>query len=124
MYNNKENGIMICRKNVEAAIMFLVFLNFGASQQLLAHTCPDNAVSTGVGLVLTAFHADGVTPIGATCAGNCEKIVLRASLSYIPFDSQNNPVAAFSDGNIVISKKTGSFSEEVATEREVATNLA
>src|SRR5438046_962009 len=103
----------MCSRKFASAAILVGLLTISTTGKVRAHTCPDNAVSTGVGLVLTAFHADGVTPIGATCAGNCEKIVLRASLSYIPFDSQNNPVAAFSDGSIVISTQTGSFSDDV-----------
>src|SRR5258706_11350474 len=71
-----------------------------------AHTCPDGAVSTGLGLVLTAFRTNTTThalePIGPTGVGTCERIYLQGNLSYVAFDAQGNTVAAFSDGNVVI----------------------
>ncbi|HEY6167490.1 MAG TPA: hypothetical protein VI454_05590, partial [Verrucomicrobiae bacterium] len=54
------------------------------SQTAQAHTCPPGAVSTGLGLVLTAFRSNSVThqliPIGTGVAGACETIYLQAAL--------------------------------------------
>src|SRR6266849_3331200 len=81
----------------------------------IAHTCPDGAVSTGLGLVLTAFRTNTTThtlqPIGPAGVGACETIFLAANLSYVPFDAGGNVVAAFSSGTVAVS--TPHFSMDV-----------
>src|SRR5262245_27188895 len=96
----------MCSTNVRAAFLLLGLLSLGASQSVLADTCPDGAVSTGVGIVLTAFRtnsAGALVPIGPGGVGICETIFLQGSLSYVPFDSQGNIVAAYEAGTVVIT---------------------
>src|SRR5439155_24286841 len=82
---------------------------FMFTQSVLAHTCPPAAVSTGVGIVLTAFRSNSVThqltPIGTGVAGACETIYLQAGLIYVRTDAQGNIVAAFQGGTIGIFKQ-------------------
>src|ERR1051325_6886075 len=87
------------------------------SQTVQAHTCPPGAVSTGLGLVLTAFRSNSVThqliPIGTGVAGACETIYLQAALSYTPRDAQGNTVAAFQNGNVGIFNFPTTFTNDV-----------
>ncbi|HEY6169308.1 MAG TPA: hypothetical protein VI454_14800, partial [Verrucomicrobiae bacterium] len=87
------------------------------SQRALAHTCPPNATSTGVGIVLTAFRSNSVThaltPIGTGVAGACETIYLQAALSYVSKDAQGNIVAAFENGELGIFNLPTTFSNNV-----------
>src|SRR5437667_361239 len=115
MCNGKGNNM--CRSKIALSVLLLGLLTL-ATPKATADTCPDGAVSTGVGLVLTAFRvnsAEALVRIGPGGVGICETIFLQGSLSYVPFDSQGNIVAAFEGGQAVI--ETGlsnpSFSQVV-----------
>src|ERR1043166_6177882 len=55
----KENVVM-CRSKIQLILPLLAILALPASK-VAADTCPDGAVSTGVGLVLTPFRTNVVT---------------------------------------------------------------
>ena len=96
----------MCTKNTRIVSAVLGLIAMTVAQNLFAHTCPPGAVSTGVGIVLTAFRSNSVThqltPIGTGVAGACETIYLQAALSYVPKDAQGNTVAAFQNGEVGI----------------------
>src|SRR5688572_2634901 len=107
MCNGKGNNM--CKSKIGLTLAFLGILTF-AVPKAAADTCPDGAVSTGLGLVLTPFRtnaAGALVPIGAGGVGICETIFLQGSVSYVPTDSQGNTVAAFSEGTAVIATSLG-----------------
>src|SRR5262245_31047863 len=60
-----------------------------------ADTCPAGATVTGPNILLTAFRSNDVTGVltaigGARLVGSCETIWVRATLSYVPRDIDNN----------------------------------
>src|SRR5437879_1903565 len=106
----KGKGVM-CRKNIQAAIILLATLNFGASQQLLAHTCPSGATDTGVGGAVGIFRAStGNSVPGGGFIGICEPIFLRGAISYNPIGPSGNPNAAFEGGTVIIKSISGTMS--------------
>src|SRR6185503_2390138 len=100
-----RKGINMCKNKTGLTLALLGILAF-AVPKATADTCPDGAVSTGLGLVLTPFRTNAagtLVPIGAGGVGICETIFLQGSVSYVPTDSQGNTVAAFSGGTAVIT---------------------
>src|SRR5438876_6497690 len=79
----KEYEVM-CRSRVGLTLALFGLLGMAANQNVVAHTCPENATVTGVAVTLTAFHNDGVTPIGTGTVGVCETIKLRMAVAYTP----------------------------------------
>ena len=89
MCNGKGNNM--CRSKIALSVLLLGLLTL-AIPKATADTCPDGAVSTGVGLVLTAFRtnsAGALVPIGPGGVGICETIFLQGSLSYVPFPREH-----------------------------------
>src|ERR1043165_1553640 len=107
----------MCTKNTRIVSAVLGLIAMTVAQNLFAHTCPPGAVSTGVGIVLTAFRSNTVThaltPIGTGVAGACETIYLQAALSYVSKDAQGNTVAAFENGEVGIFNVPTTFSNNV-----------
>src|ERR1041384_3163231 len=110
----KEN--VMCCKKVQLVLALLGVL-VSAAPRVTADTCPDGAVSTGVGLVLTPFRTNTVThslqPIDFRGVGVCETIFLQGSLSYVPRDSQGNIVAAYEGGSVSIHNQSSTFNVNV-----------
>ncbi|HEY3172355.1 MAG TPA: hypothetical protein VGK86_07245 [Thermoanaerobaculia bacterium] len=71
-----------------------------------AHTDPPGATATGVGFSLSAFRADGVTPVFPGRVTQCETIIYRATLSYNT-STVNGINAAFQNGTITITTPDG-----------------
>ncbi len=91
-----------CRKAAYAAGLIVGLVAMGGTQ-LWAHTDPGGSNSTGVGISLTAFRADMVTPVlGGPPLTPCEKIFYRATLSFL-----GAPNAAFEDGTWNITTPDG-----------------
>src|SRR5436190_59407 len=94
-------------------MLALVGLLAMAVPKTVADTCPDGAVSTGLGWILTAYRSNSVThvlvPIGSGQVGACETIFLQATASYVARDINNNIVAAFSDGGMAVSRDNNTF---------------
>ena len=80
----------------------LLAMALGVASKAGAHTCPPGATATGVAVILTAFHSDGVTPIVGPVS-ECETIILQMGVAYTPRDIQGNIVAAFEAGTMVIN---------------------
>src|SRR6266536_2979631 len=108
----REHEVM-CRSRFGLSLALLGLLGMAANQNVVAHTCPDNATVTGVAVTLTAFHNDGVTPIGTGTVGECETIKLRMAVAYTPRDVQNNVVCEFQAGDMTISREGGAFVQNV-----------
>ena len=67
-------------------------------------SCPPGAVAPGVQISITAYRADGTTPIGRGTATVGETIVLRSCIYHVPMDPQTlNPLSAVEQGTLAIT---------------------
>src|ERR1051326_1162628 len=107
-------GKVVRRWKAPLAIFVLCALAL-ALPRATADTCPAGAVSTGLGLVLTAFRTNTTThalePIDFRGVGACEPIFLQGTLVYVPRDSQGNIVSAFEGGTVRV--RTTTFNRDV-----------
>ncbi len=102
-HEGKRGALAVCRKAAYAAAGLVVGLVAMGGTQLWAHTDPGGSTATGVGISLTAFRADQVTPVlGGPPLSECEKIFYRATLSAL-----GPPNAAFEDGSWSITTPDG-----------------
>ena len=99
----------MCKGKIPLTLALLGALAFGAPKAT-ADTCPDGAVATGLGLVLTAFRTNSTThtleAIDFRGVGFCEQIFLQGTLVYVPRNSQGNIVAAFEGGTVTVTTTT------------------
>ena len=79
---------------------FLGVMALAAVSRAPAHTCPPNAVSTGVGMIVTAFDTNGVK-IGTNFVAPCQPIELQMTLVFLFIDPlTGEPTAAFENGSM------------------------
>jgi hypothetical protein len=84
-------------KTIRLTAVALALAAIATAQKTWAHTDPPDATATGVGISMTAFRADGVTPVLGTFGSavtECETIIFRATVSAL-----GSPNAAFEGDN-------------------------
>jgi hypothetical protein len=93
-----------------AVIMMLALGSFFANHIVQSHSDPSNCSAAGIGMSLTVYRADGITPIGSSTVTAGESVVYRATLNHLGASYCN-----YEGGTLNITKPNGVVSNVTGT---------